>query len=168
MKKIVLIGSGGSGKSTLARQLGSKLRLNVYHLDALFWKPNWIGVPKDKQRKVQNELVKKEKWVIDGNYSGTIDIRLTAADTIIFLDIHKIICVYRVLKRMLHYRNKTRPDMGSGCEERLDFGFLKWIWNYPKTNRPEILKKLEQLSKEKQIIILRTPKQIQNFLEEVK
>ncbi len=45
MKKIILIGSGGSGKSTLARQLGNKLNIKVHHLDALFWKPNWEGVP---------------------------------------------------------------------------------------------------------------------------
>jgi len=112
MKRIILIGSGGSGKSTLARQLGAKLKLKVYHLDALFWKPNWVGVPKNEQRKIQNELVKNETWIIDGNYGGTMDIRLNAADTIIFLDVHRTICVYRVFKRMLQYRNKTRPDMG--------------------------------------------------------
>ncbi|MFD1929583.1 DNA topology modulation protein [Sporosarcina siberiensis] len=167
MKRIVLIGSGGSGKSTLARQLGDKLKLKVYHLDALFWKRNWVGVPKNEQKEVQNELVKKEEWIIDGNYGGTMDIRLKSADTIIFLDVHRIICVYRAFKRMLQYRNKTRPDMGEGCKERLDFGFLKWIWDYPKTKRPEILKKIGQLSKEKQVIILRTPKQIRKLLEEL-
>jgi len=60
MQKVTLIGSGGSGKSTLARQLRSKLKLKVYHLDTLFWKPNWVGVPKDEQRKIQKELVKKK------------------------------------------------------------------------------------------------------------
>ncbi len=85
MKKIVLIGSGGAGKSTLARQLGEVLKINVYHLDALFWKPNWVGVPKDDQRNIQNKLVEKEEWIIDGNYGGTMEIRLNAADTIIFL-----------------------------------------------------------------------------------
>lgn len=167
MRRVVLIGSGGSGKSTLARQLGKKLKLNVYHLDALFWKPGWVGVPKNEQRRVQNELVENEEWIIDGNFGGTIDIRLNAADTIIFLDINKIICIYRVFKRMLQYRNKVRPDMGIGCKEKLDLSFLKWVWNYPKTKRPEVLKKLEQLSKEKQIIILRTPKKINEFLQEV-
>jgi adenylate kinase family enzyme len=167
MKKVVLIGSGGSGKSTIARQLGEKLKIDVYHLDALFWKPNWVGVPKDKQRKVQNELVSKEEWVIDGNYGGTMEVRLSAADTIIFLDIHRTICVYRAFKRMLQYRNKTRPDMGQGCEERFDLDFLKWIWHYPKTKRPGILKRLEQLSKDKQVIILKSPKEVQQFLEKV-
>ncbi|MEQ2526314.1 DNA topology modulation protein [Bacillaceae bacterium CLA-AA-H227] len=168
MKRIVLIGSGGSGKSTLARQLGEKLKINVYHLDALFWKPNWVGVPKDEQRKVQNNLVKKDEWIIDGNYGGTMEIRLSAADTIIFLDIHRTICVFRAFKRVLRYRNKTRPDMGEGCEERLDLDFFKWIWNYPNTKRPEILKRLDQLSKDKQIIILKSPKEVQQFIVKVR
>ena len=167
MSKIVLIGSGGSEKSTLAKQLGNKLKLNVYHLDALFWKPNWVGVPKDQQIKVQNELVKKDEWIIDGNYGGTMDIRLKAADIIIFLDMHRTVCVFRIFKRMLRYRNQTRPDMGPGCEERLDFQFIKWVWNYPKTKRPRILEKLQQLSNEKQII-LKTPRQVRNFLKEVR
>ncbi|MFC7319985.1 DNA topology modulation protein [Halobacillus campisalis] len=167
MKKVVLIGSGGSGKSTLARQLDKKLKINVYHLDALFWKPNWVGVPKDEQRKVQNDLVEKEEWIIDGNYGGTMDIRLNAADTIIFLDIHRTICVYRAFKRVLQYRNKTRPDIGEGCEERFNLDFFKWIWDYPKTKRPEIQGRLEQFSEDKQVIILKSPKEVQLFLEKM-
>ncbi|MFC5735570.1 DNA topology modulation protein [Cytobacillus gottheilii] len=167
MRKIVLIGSGGAGKSTLARQLGEELKIDVYHLDALFWKPNWVSVPKDDQRKIQNKLVEKEEWIIDGNYGGTMEIRLNAADTIIFLDIQRTICVYRAFKRILQYRNKTRPDMGEGCKERFDLNFLKWIWNYPKTKRPEILKKLNQISKDQRVIILKSPKEVKQFLKKV-
>ncbi|CAH2463888.1 DNA topology modulation protein [Bacillus mycoides] len=168
MKKIILIGSGGSGKSTLAKQLGNKLKIQVYHLDALFWKPNWVGVPREEQRTVQNDLIKEEKWIIDGNYSGTMDIRINAADTIIFLDIHRTICVYRAFKRIVQYRNKTRPDMGAGCEERFDLQFFKWIWEYPKTKRPAILKRIDQLNKDKRVIILKTPSEVQRFLKEVR
>ncbi|MEW9671582.1 DNA topology modulation protein [Ammoniphilus sp. 3BR4] len=167
MKKIAIVGSGGSGKSTLARNLGEKLKIDVYHLDSLFWKPNWVGVPKDEQRKIQNELVKKENWIIDGNYGGTMDIRLNAADTIIFLDISRIICVFRVFKRILQYRNRTRPDMSEGCEERFSFKFFKWIWEYPKTKRPSILERLEQLLNDKEVIILKSPKEVHRFLKEV-
>ncbi len=91
MKKIMLIGSGGSGKSTLARQLGNILNIQVYHLDAIFWKPNWEGVSKEEQISIQTDLVKKDEWLIDGNYGGTLDIRMDAADTIIFLDINRTI-----------------------------------------------------------------------------
>ncbi|OOQ92957.1 DNA topology modulation protein [Bacillus cereus] len=168
MKKIILIGSGGSGKSTLVKQLGNKLKIQVYHLDALFWKPNWVGVPREEQRTVQNDLIKEEKWIIDGNYGGTMDIRINAADTIIFLDIHRTICVYRAFKRIVQYRNKTRPDMGAGCEERFDLQFFKWIWEYPKTKRPAIVKRLDQLNKDKRVIILKTPSEVQRFLKEVR
>ncbi|PFU41993.1 topology modulation protein [Bacillus cereus] len=165
MKKIILIGSGGSGKSTLAKQLGNKLNIKVHHLDALFWKPNWEGVPKEEQRTVQNELVKGEKWIIDGNYGGTMDIRINAADTIIFLDIHRTICVYRAFKRIVQYRNKTRADMGAGCEERFDLQFFKWIWEYPNKKKPAILKRLDQLSKGKEVIILKSLNEVRQFLE---
>lgn len=167
MKRVVLIGSGGSGKSTLARKLGEKLNINVYHLDALFWKPGWVGVQKNEQRKVQHDLVGKEEWIIDGNYGGTMEIRLQAADTIIFLDIHRTICIYRAIKRILKYRNKTRPDMGEGCEERFNLEFFKWIWQYPKTKRPEILYRLEQLSNDQHVFILKSPREVEQFLKNV-
>ncbi|PKR85314.1 DNA topology modulation protein [Heyndrickxia camelliae] len=167
MRKIVLIGSGGSGKSTLARRLGKKLKIKIYHLDALFWKPNWVGVPKEEQIVVQHRLVKQDKWIMDGNYGGTMDIRLNAADTIIFLDIPRTICVYRAFKRILQYRHKTRPDMGEGCQERFSLEFFKWIWDYPKTKRPQILQRLQLLSKEKEVIILKSPKDVERFLEKL-
>ncbi|PDY93346.1 topology modulation protein [Bacillus toyonensis] len=165
MKKIILIGSGGSGKSTLAKQLGNKLNIKVHHLDALFWKANWEGVPREEQRKVQKNLIKEEEWIIDGNYGGTMDLRLNAADTIIFLDIHRTICVYRAFKRIVQYRNKTRPDMGAGCEERLDLQFFKWIWEYPNKKKPALLKRLDQLSKGKEVIILKSPNEVKRFLK---
>ena len=168
MKKIALIGSGGSGKSTLARRLGEELNIEVYHLDALFWKSNWIPTTKEEQRKVQNELVSKEEWIIDGNYNGTMDIRLNAADTIIFIDISRLICIYRVLKRMIRYRWKSRPDMAEGVIERLDFDFLKWVWDYPKTKKPNVLRELEQLPNDKNVIILKSSRDVRLFLEKVK
>ncbi|RLQ92821.1 DNA topology modulation protein [Planomicrobium sp. Y74] len=167
MRRIALIGSGGSGKSTLARELGSKLNIEVYHLDALFWKPNWQPTSKEEQRKVQHQLVKKEEWIIDGNYNGTTDIRLSAAGTVIFLDFHRALCTYRALKRMVQYRNRKRPDMAEGVEERFDLNFIKWIWNYPKSIKPIVLQRLEDLPKDKTIVILKSPKEAQRFLENI-
>ncbi|WP_201003613.1 DNA topology modulation protein [Paenibacillus glycanilyticus] len=164
MKRIAIIGSGGAGKSTLARKLGQALNREVSHLDALFWKPNWVGVPRQEQIIVQTELVKQEEWIIDGNYGGTLDIRLHAADTIIYLDYPRLLCMYRAIKRSVQYRNKTRPDMGAGCKEKVDLRFLKWIWEYPKTTRPDILSRLQQLSDEKQVVILKSPSEAKRFL----
>ncbi len=125
MKKIAIIGSGRAGKSTFARQLSTKLNIEVYHLDAILWKPDWEGTPKEEQKRIQHELIANESWIIDGNYGSTLDIRLNAADTIIFLDIHRLICLYRAIKRMIVYRNRTRPDMAESCDERFNREFLK-------------------------------------------
>lgn len=165
MRKVAIIGSGGAGKSTLARQLSKKLAIDVYHLDALFWQPNWVLSSREAQREIQSRLVKKESWIIDGNYGSTFDIRLTAADTIIFLDIHRVICLYRAFKRVIHYRNRTRPDMGEGCKERFDLEFFKWIWDFPKKRRPALIKILKELSAEKNIIILSSLREIITFIE---
>lgn len=167
MKKIVLIGSGGSGKSTLARKLGGILLIEVHHLDAMFWKPGWVSTPKHEQKAVQEELVSHDSWIIDGNYGGTIDIRLQAADTIIFVDLSRWICISRVLKRRFQYRNKMRVDMAEGCEERVSLEFLKWVWEYPKKQKPKISEKLRRLSIEKKIIILKSPKEVREFVASV-
>lgn len=164
MKRIMLIGSGGAGKSTLAREIGKRLHIEVIHLDTIMWKPNWEFIDKEKQVTIQQKLVQKEKWVIDGNYGGTMAIRMNRADTVIFLDYSRYLCVYRALKRMIQYRNKTRPDMVEGNDERLDLPFLKWIWDYPKKKKPQVLEQLEELSKDKKVIILTSPKETKSFL----
>lgn len=164
MKRIMLIGSGGAGKSTLARRLGENLHIEVIHLDTLMWRPGWQFVEKVEQIQIQRKLVQKDEWIIDGNYSSTFDIRLDRADTIIFLNYSRYLCLYRALKRMVHYRNKTRPDMVEGNDERLDVNFLKWIWNYPNKIKPKVMDKLSQLPKEKEVIILNNPKEAENFV----
>lgn len=168
MEKIAVIGSSGSGKSTLARRLGKLTGLTVYHLDVLHWKPNWEMTSKEEQRAVQSELVKRPEWIIDGNYGGTLDIRLDAADTIIFLDFKRTLCPYRVMKRAFHYRNKRRPDMREGNKERFDVDFYRWVWRFPEDQRPRILEKLDGIPSDKEVIWLHTPKDVEDFINRVK
>lgn len=165
MKKIIVIGSGGAGKSTLASKLGNVLNINIYHLDTLMWKPNWEMISHNEQIKIQEEIIKNDEWIIDGNYGKTLDIRLNAADTIIFLDFPRIVCIYRVFKRYLKYRNRTRPDMVEGNKEKIDLDFLKWIWKYPKVNKPIIINKIKRISVEKKVIIIKSNKDIKRLIE---
>lgn len=167
MKKVMIIGSGGSGKSTLAKTLGECLNIPVYHLDALFWKPNWEAVSKEQQINIQKQLVQQDKWLIDGNYGGTVDIRLEAADTVIFLDLPRLLCIRNIFKRVWMYRGKTRPDMGEDCPEKLDFAFLKWVWNFPKNKRPELLQKLSAYETVKNVIVLKSPTEIRKILDQI-
>lgn len=167
MNKIMIIGSGGAGKSTLARQISEKLNIPVHHLDVYLWKPNWVMTTREEQIKIQNELVQNEAWIIDGNYDGTMEIRLQEADTIIFLDVPRQICLYRAFKRMIKYRDGSRPDMQEGNKEKFDFAFYKWIWNFPKKKRPTLLQRLNQLAVEKQVLVLHTSKEVDQFLTEL-
>jgi adenylate kinase family enzyme len=167
VRKILVIGSGGAGKSTFARKLGGRLGLEVIHLDREHWRPGWVEMPKDEWRRKVEELAARESWVMDGNYSGTLDVRLAACDTVIFLDLPRAVCLWRVLKRAATYRGTSRPDMAEGCPEKIDFEFVKWVWGYRSGSRPKVLALLERHSRGKQIIRLRTRAEVESFLANV-
>jgi adenylate kinase family enzyme len=132
MRKVLVIGSGGAGKSTFARRLGARLKIKVIHLDSLYWRPGWAETPKAEWLKCVEELLKEESWIMDGNYSGTLELRLESCDTVIFLDLPRSVCLWRVVKRLLQYRNRSRPDMADECPEKLNLEFLRWVWGYPR------------------------------------
>lgn len=168
MNRILVIGSSGAGKSTLARHLGAKLELPVIHLDRHFWKPGWTKTPEHEWKKKVEMLVQRPYWIMDGNYRSTLDIRLAAADTVIFLDLPPAICAIRAFKRRLKYRNQPRPDIAQGCVEPIfdpQFpSFIQWILDYPNRARPDVIKHLNRIKTEKNIIWLKSPQEVQTFL----
>lgn len=163
MKRVLVIGSSGAGKSTLARRLGGKTGLPVIHLDKIYWKPNWTEPPADEWRATLENVLRGDRWIMDGNFGSTLDLRLRFCDTVIFLDLPPITCICRVLKRVVFFYKRTRPDMAAGCPERFDWDFLKWIWNFENRSKREMEKLLEQYENEKMIIRLRSKKEIENF-----
>ncbi|HEX5707513.1 MAG TPA: DNA topology modulation protein [Pyrinomonadaceae bacterium] len=164
MRKVLVIGSGGSGKSTFARRLGPLVGLEVIHLDVEHWGAGWAEPPKDEWRRKVGELIARDSWLMDGNYSGTLDVRLAACDTVIFLDLPRALCVWRIVKRVLTYRRGRRPDMAEGCDERFDFKFLLWVWNYQTRTRPRVLRMLEEHAHEKKVYHLRSRAEVEGFL----
>ncbi|PWU70039.1 topology modulation protein [Gracilibacillus dipsosauri] len=171
MNRIMVIGiSPGVGKSTFARRLGNILNLKVYHLDAYYWKPNWIEAPYEEFANAQKEIVKKSQWIIEGNYNKTFDIRAEHADTIIYLELPLRVCLYRVVKRWLTNIGKNRPDMGDGCTEKLDWPFIKYICTtyYPRKKKMhQRFQDFQRIAPEKEIIILNTKKDMKQYLEEI-
>ena len=115
MDKIMIIGFSGCGKSTLARRLGAALGIEPLHFDTIHWLPGWTESSDEyKTERVQKEL-EKDRWIIEGSYRRILwKERIDAADTIIFLDFNRFLCLYRVIKRRIMYAGKTRPDMGAG------------------------------------------------------
>ena len=123
------MGYSGSGKSTLAEELGKHYFCDVLHFDAVHFYDNWREREKDEQTKIVSEFMDTHSsWIIDGNYSKILfERRLSESDLIIMMHFSRFDCLLRVIKRYIKYRGRTRPDMGKGCEEKLDFEFVRWI-----------------------------------------
>ena len=163
----MVIGVGsGVGKSTFARRLGELTGIEVTYLDRLFWKPGWVEAPIEEFSEGQQKVVENRKWIIEGNYTGTFNIREPYADTIIYLELPLRVCLYRVLKRRVQFHGKTRDDIGEGCEEKIDFAFLKFILTTYRPRKKKMLKRLKSYANEgKTVHYLKTTKQIEGFLE---
>lgn len=164
----MILGSAGSGKSTLAKEIGKITGIEVLHMDTLFWAPGWVEVPKEKFQEAVQKYIQRDSWITDGNYRGTLDERLTYADTIIFIDIPRVVCLYRAIKRSIIYRHRSRPDITQGCNERFEWGFCKWIWNYPVKNKPAILKKIQMYGEGKEVYYIKNKKDMESLLRRVK
>lgn len=163
-RRISVVGCGGAGKSTFSKRLGELLGLPVVHLDSFFWKPGWEETHPEEWENVVGELIRRGEWVMDGNYGGTMDMRLAASDAAVFLDMPRVLCLRRVIERRIRFAGKPRPDMAPGCPERIEWSFLKYIWDYPKTRRPGILAKLEAMPEGKESFVLRNPGEAEGFL----
>ncbi|MBB4822785.1 adenylate kinase family enzyme [Sporosarcina luteola] len=169
MKRIMVIGvSAGVGKSTFARRLGKKLRIEVTHLDRLYWQPGWKETPTAQFVQAQEQIVQAEQWIIEGNYTSTFPIREPHADTIIYLELPLYVCLYRVLKRRIQFHGKTRNDLTEGCPEKIDWPFLRFILTTYRKRKKKMKERLDLYATEgKTVHYLHSSKQIEEYLENV-
>ncbi|MEE1878430.1 topology modulation protein [Altererythrobacter litoralis] len=139
LQRVLIVGPCGAGKSTFGFALAEAAGLPLFHMDRLNWKPGWIESTDEELRARLREVVAGERWIIEGTYGGTLDERLPGADTVVYLDYPIPLCFWRVLKRILTWRGRARPDMPEGCPERLDLSFLLYVarWNHGPRRRLE-------------------------------
>ena len=143
MKKAVVIGCPGSGKSTFARALHAATDLPLYHLDMLYWNADKTVVEKSIFLNRLNEVLKKEAWIIDGNYASTMEKRIAECDTVFFLDFPLEVCLVGIENR----KGKPRSDMPwTEATDDTDEEFIEFIKNYNRENRPAVLELLEKYS----------------------
>jgi adenylate kinase family enzyme len=103
-------------------------------------------------------------WIIDGNYGRTLERRLARADSVFFLDLPRLLCIARVLRRRVVYSGCSRPSVAEGCPERVTWEFLQWIWTFGKRKRPEVIARLSEVEKEKTVVILRSRREVRAYL----
>jgi adenylate kinase family enzyme len=162
VRRIAIVGCAGAGKSTFARDLGRRLGLPVTHLDRLFWQPGWVKTGDDEWREIQRGLVAADAWVLDGNYIKTAESRFTAADTVIFLDLPRWLCLSRVIRRTI--TSMHRDTQAPGCPDKVDREFLAWIWNFRAHTRPRVLAAMAEHGKNAEHVILTSPREVRAFL----
>lgn len=164
--KIMIIGYSGSGKSTLAMKLGKLLNIKTFYLDKIQFKSNFVVREKDEKIKLVNNILdNNENWIIDGNYRKLEYVRrLHEADLIIFMNFNRFNSLYRVIKRNIEYKGKSRPSITKGCNERLDFEFLTWIlFNGRNKEKRRNYKKICS-EYETKVRVIKNQKQLDEFL----
>jgi len=162
MTRVVVMGVRGSGKSTLARQVGVILGIEVVHLDELFWRPGWNPTPWPEWESVQQRLVARPAWILDGQEGlNSMETRLEASDTVILLDLPARVCSWRLLKRSI---TRRRHQVAPGCPEKFDWKLYPWVWLYRKRRLPAVMEKLSRYDRNRQIIVLRSRAGVQRFL----
>jgi adenylate kinase family enzyme len=164
VKRVAIVGSGGAGKSVLARDLAARTGLPRIHLDRYFWHPGWVETPDPEWQALHAELIAGDRWIIDGNYGSTMEARLARADTVLLLDLPRLVCVVSALQRQWRYRGGGRDDMVEGQRERFDLAFMQWIWRYPERSRPQVLDRLSRVPATTTIHRLRSRSEVREYL----
>jgi adenylate kinase family enzyme len=153
VRRVVILGPGASGKSTLALRLGEITALPVIELDKVFWQPGLVAMAQSQWAELQQELVQREKWIMEGDLGryDVVEIRLRAADTILFLDFSLLRCSWRAFGR---------------SHERMDF----WLWllRYRYQSRPFLMRMIAAHAPGARLCVLRNPADVARFLGDVR
>ena len=166
--KIAIIGYSGSGKSTLAKHLAAKHETDVLYLDTVHWLPGWNTRPKEEKETIISDFLNShDAWVIDGNYSKFFfERRMEEADQIVFMAFNRFACLYRAHKRYRTHKGRSRESMTEGCNEKLDFEFIKWLLHDGRTKTAKeryanVIKKYGN-----KVIIIKNQRQLDKFYKE--
>ena len=159
MNRIAIIGCPGSGKSTFARKLHEKTGLPLVHLDNIWWKPDRTHITREEFDHRIAAILREDAWIVDGNYSRTVETRIAAADTVIFLDYAESVCMDGIRMRV----GQTRADM-PWTEQTLDPELVALVRGFSTEQRPQILALLDRCP-DKQVLIFHTREAADRWLE---
>ena len=149
MKRVIVVGPGAAGKTTLAARLAEITGLPVIELDKLFWRPNLAVTPPEEWAAIQRQLATQESWIMDGDLGpyDVINVRLQAADTVVFLDFAPSRCAWRAIRR---------------SREHADF--WRWLLSYRRRSRPALRQAIAARADGIDVYVLPTPRAVNRFV----
>lgn len=166
LQRVLVIGCPGAGKSTLARIIAERLGVEPIHLDTHYWQPGWVRMPQSEWHPLVTSMVQRPTWVMDGNFQSTLPMRLDQADAVVFLDMPRRICLWRICKRLWEHRGgQNRAELAKDCPERWDWAFMRFVWRFPRLKRPGLLALLETYRDGRTIYRLRNTREVLEFVQ---
>lgn len=163
MNKAIIIGCPGSGKTTFAEKLQKCTGLPLYYLDAIWHKPDKTHIPREEFDQRIVEIFETPRWIIDGNYKRTIEMRMKQCDTVFLFDLPVEVCLQGVTDRV----GKERYDL-PWLETELDPEFKQFIEDFPKDTLPYIYELIEKYKDEKRVIIFKSREEADGFIEKLR
>ncbi len=164
MKKIIVIGCAGAGKSVFSRALRDKIGLPLYHLDLIYWREDGTTLEKSAFQEILQSILDRDEWIIDGNYSSTMELRVQACDTVIFLDYPTEVCLDGIAKRAGKYRSDMAWKQAGDID---DAEFVEFVKNYNLQNRPRVIELLENYT-DKRIVVFKSREESERYLKSIK
>ena len=160
MRKIIIIGCPGSGKTTFAEKLQRVTNLPLYYLDAIWHKPDKTHISREEYDRKLAEIFQTEEWIIDGNYSRTIEERIQNSDTIFLFDVPTEVCLQGATERL----GKERYDL-PWIDTVLDPKFKQEIEAFPYKVLPRIYELLEKYCDGKNVIVFKSREEADRFID---
>ena len=160
MKKIIIIGCPGSGKTTFAEKLNKRIGLPLFHLDAIWHKPDRTHISREEYDERLAEILQLDTWIIDGNYSRTIEPRIKMCDTVFLFDLPTEVCIQGATDRL----GKARYDV-PWIDTELDPVLKQTIEDFPNQNLPKIYELIEKYRDGKEVIIFKSREEADNYID---
>ena len=159
MNKIIVIGSPGSGKTTFSEKLRDVTKLPLFYLDAIWHKADRTHISRDEFDARLSEILSLDSWIIDGNYSRTLERRISACDTVFLFDLPTEVCIAGATERL----GKGRYDI-PWIDTELDPDFKREIEQFKEKNLPTVYELLEKYKDGKTVLIFKSRAEADEFI----
>lgn len=156
--KVIVIGCPGAGKSTFSRKLHIATKIDLYHLDSIYWNSDCTHISREELIEKQKEILKNNRYIIDGNFKSTLELRIKEADVVFLFDLPTQICIEGARKR-----KGNRPEMP--CQLPSNDELIDFIKNFNKDVMPKIQLLINKYNKN--VIVFHSHKEADDYIKHI-